>query len=522
MLENVNSTDLLDAIRLGCRTMGQVFNRDDNDIPFMSSCVWPKARFSYSAYHAECHIPGRHLNALLTAEALCGVEMDEEVIRKHAEAAYFSFSGAIPLPLNRMAKDGKPVGHLVHFVDHNIREGMHALYALSRFRKDERADRLMRQVIEFIQEHFLSGFSWDDTVTKNPQVSMAENPFFIAGAARAIGPLVKYYRSSGYEPALHLAQQLANEARKHYPENGAFDQKRMGTNHAHSVTCTLSSLAQLGDATGDMALLSHVKAFYDNGLQQLCNELGWAPELTDATEVWRGEVNTSGDIVECALILGRHFGKKYFEDAERMVRAHILPSQLRDISFIAEPENPDGDDRLRDVAQRHLGAFGFPAPYGHQICPGNGEISFNMDIVGGGVASLCEVYGACTRLENGIHHVDMFFDSRTEAMQVISPYEDEVLRIVPYVAGPIFIRLPSWADGTVYQGNPRWEVLEDRLYIPRAEAGREIAIPFPLTEREVTLHHSTLTLKARLKGDRVLCMENPGTEFTFFPEYRGE
>ena len=37
---------------------------------------------------------------------------------------------------------------------------------------------------------------------------------------------------------------------------------------------------------------------------------------------------------------------------------------------------------LRDVAERHLGAFGFPAPYGHKPV-GAQWIGFNMDIVGG-------------------------------------------------------------------------------------------------------------------------------------------
>ena len=68
----------------------------------------------------------------------------------------------------------------------------------------------------------------------------------------------------------------------------------------------------------------------------------------------------------------------------------MLPSQLRDIAFIDEPPNPEGVDGLRDVAVRHRGAFGFPAPYGHQPVEAD-TVGFNMDIVGGAVASLCEV-----------------------------------------------------------------------------------------------------------------------------------
>ncbi len=133
MLNNVNSTDLYGAIELGCRTMGNVFNKDDNDIPFMHTSLWPKARFGYSDKHAESHVPGRHLNALIAAERLVGISIDEEVIKKHAAAAYYSFSGPIPLPLNRLKENDKLIGEPVFFVQHNIREGLHALYALSCF-----------------------------------------------------------------------------------------------------------------------------------------------------------------------------------------------------------------------------------------------------------------------------------------------------------------------------------------------------------------------------------------------------
>ncbi len=35
--ERVNSADIAGAIRLGCRTMQNVFNADDNQVPFMGS-----------------------------------------------------------------------------------------------------------------------------------------------------------------------------------------------------------------------------------------------------------------------------------------------------------------------------------------------------------------------------------------------------------------------------------------------------------------------------------------------------
>ncbi|NOX66357.1 MAG: hypothetical protein GXO85_11365, partial [Chlorobi bacterium] len=124
---------------------------------------------------------------------------------------------------------------------------------------------------------------------------------------------------------------------------------------------------------------------------------------------------------------------EYYNDAERILRCHLLPSQLRDVSFIINPPNPDGIDGLRDVANRHLGAFGFPAPYGHKsVGRGRGgSISFNMDIVGGVVGSLCEAYRNIAISESVGTWVNLLFDYETNAVKVQSPYTHDCLRVEP-------------------------------------------------------------------------------------------
>jgi len=520
MLKYVNSTDLYSAIELGCRTMCSVFNADDNDIPFFRSRVWPNAFLSFASWTNEAHIPGRHLNALLSAEAAAGVQVDEDAIRKHADAAYYSFSGLIPLPLNRDESHGShpktPVGAMNQFCGHNIREGMHAMYALSRFRKDPKADQVMHRAIAYIQENFIPNLAWDAEAQK----AMGLEPSFYAflhDAPRSIGPLVKYYRATGYVPALQLAVQLAEAALPYFPEDGSFDADRLKCPHVHSVTSVLSSLAQLGETLNDHALLDRVRSFYDKGMWAMCNELGWFEEMTDGGT--RGEVNCSGDMLETALILAKFYGPKYYDDAERVIRGHILPSQIRDISFIAEQENPEGKDGLRDVANRHLGAFGFPAPYGHHPRELD-DISFNMDIVGGTVGSLCEAYAACTSCENGIHRVNLLFDRETEYLKVQSPYTHDGLIVTVKQAGPLFIRIPSWLNPTEIQvSGANWLLSGEWIYVPQPEIGVPVYVMFPLTVRDVTLHHTKYTLKARMRGDVVEAMENEGMDMTFFPDY---
>ena len=102
-LKDVNTTSIEEAIRLGCHTMQNVFDADDNHIPFFRSVVYPasEAHLGFSAHHSESHVPGRHLNALLNAADLIDVDITEAAIEKHRRAAFLSFSGPVALALTR-------------------------------------------------------------------------------------------------------------------------------------------------------------------------------------------------------------------------------------------------------------------------------------------------------------------------------------------------------------------------------------------------------------------------------------
>ena len=220
---------------------------------------------------------------------------------------------------------------------------------------------------------------------------------FVSGLARAIGPIVKYHRATGSGAALDLAVRLKDTLLElGFTADGSYDLERLG-HHTHSITCAMSSLAQLADLTNDADLMGRVRAFYGRGLKDISDDLGWSIEngVPEANPD-RGEANNTGDILETALLLGKWGDPSAYHRAERILRGHLLPSQLRDVSFIDQPPNPDGIDGLHDVARRHVGAFGFPAPYGHHPLD-YPEISFNMDIVGGAVASLCEAWQEIAR-----------------------------------------------------------------------------------------------------------------------------
>ena len=514
-VSNVNTTDIRAAIELGCRTMANVFNADDNDIPFFGSEVLPNPRLSFSNVHSESHVPGRHLNALLNAEDAAGISISEEAVEKHAAAAFFSYSGPVPLPMNRDRMDGP----IENFNDHNVREGMHALYALVKYRNSDRAREVAESSIEFILDAWDPVDGWDrEGMSAAYGIRWTRQNTFVTGVARAIGPLVKYYRATGSGKAIELASLLAEKATSEFfLPDGSYDREKFGT-HTHSTTCVMSSLAQLADLTGDAALLERVRAFAGNGLWAIRDELGWVIESSaDDSPPDRGEGNNTGDIVETDLILGRHGFPEYFQDAERILRGHLLPSQLRDAEFIPEPENPSNEDGLRNVKERHLGAFGFPAPYGHRPI-GLERVSFNMDIVGGVVGTLCEALReGVVKGADGVR-VNLLFDQNTPDALVKAGESPGQVSVTAKHAAPLWIRLPRWADRSALRvwGTEDYRFFGDYLFVAQPEPGKPVSLKYPAARTEITLAHRTRNIRTVLEGDAVVAMDNFGDDLTFF------
>jgi len=517
-LADVNTTDIREAIRLGCATMGRVFDADDGEgyVPFFDVFVRPQARMAFSPGASECHVPGRHLNALLNAEDAAGIKIDEDAVERHARAAYYSYGGPISFPLNRDVVGGT----LKNFAAHHAREGFHALYSLEKYRDSDRARVVAEAGIAAINEYWDPGRDWDyDRLEREHGLVLMRDQPFMHGLARAIGPLVKYFRATGYGPALELATVLKDKCLAEvFEADGSYDLERFG-NHTHSTTCVMSSLAQLADLTSDSALMQRVKAFYDNGLWEIRDEFGWVIESTDeGSNPDKGEVNNSGDIMETALILGKWGFAEGYHDAERILRCHILPSQLRDVSFIAQPSNLDGVDGMRDVAARLRGSFGFPAPYGHEPL-GLPNVKFNLDIVGGAVGSLCEALRTATTRDEAGHHVNLLFDHETPDIEVESPYTHPALRVRIKRPAPLYVRIPPWVDRDALQFEGvagRVLYTQGYAFIAEPPTNRWLTFRFPLVVQEISLRHRTRTIRTRMRGDAVDAMENFGADLTFF------
>jgi hypothetical protein len=142
-----------------------------------------------------------------------------------------------------------------------------------------------------------------------------------------------------------------------------------------------------------------------------------------------------------------------------------------------------------------------------------------MDIVGGAIASLCEVYRAVTTFDDAGHWVNLLFDHETAQIAVESPYTHEVLRIRIKAPAPLFVRLPPWLplDALVCDELAgAYHVTNGYLCIPQPPVNRWLRIGFPLVEQTITLTHRRRAIRACLRGDAVIAMDNFGADLTFF------
>ena len=513
---NVNTTDMRSAIELGTRAMARCFNADDDDRPFLYSRLWPDGWFGFSPWHGAVQIGGRHLEAMLRAAAVTGTPPDDAAIEKHTRASFFSFGGPIPLPCNRRELGGQ----LVEIDEHGIREGFLALNALVRDRNNDQAAELAESFIATIQEFWSPERGWDvASLKRRSGLPFYARPTFVEGLGRAIGPLVKYVRTTGSDAALELAQTLKDHTLdKFFLADGSYETERFGA-HGHSTTCVMSSLAQLADLTDDAALLERVRTFYDRGLWTIRDEIGWVMERSDAgRNPDQGELNNTGDVVETALILARRGYPSYYDDAEQILRAHLLPSQFRDTSFVGPAPEPDDSDARRDVADRALGMFGFCAPYAHRPI-GIPEVAPSWDIVGGTTGSLCEAFVDAVLRDGDVTRVNLWFDRETPDARVESSYADGMLRVTPLRRGAIAVRIPDWLsrrDIRVEPAGLEQRVAGGYLEFPSPTPNQAITLHAALPVRELVLKHRTRDIRVRMRGAAVEAMDSFGTDFTYF------
>jgi hypothetical protein len=187
--------------------------------------------------------------------------------------------------------------------------------------------------------------------------------------AAVIVPAIRLYAESGYPPALELADGLIRFALKHtqgYTADGRLVAPHGGAvqEHFHTRSSFIMGVLKLGLALGRREYIAWARQSYHLA-REWGTDFGWFPEHLGQRH---GEICCTTDMIEIALILGRHVDQRYYADAERFGRNQLLESQFLSLDRLesalgrlpADDTPPPWDGQYsttQDVAKRQVGGF---------------------------------------------------------------------------------------------------------------------------------------------------------------------
>lgn len=158
-------------------------------------------------------------------------------------------------------------------------------------------------------------------------------------------PAIRMYEATGYEPALDLAAGLIGFALRHtkgYLPDGRFLPSRDNIeSHFHTRSNFILSVLKLGLVLERREYVSWARQSYEHA-KTWGTDFGWFPEGLGHRH---GEICCTTDMIEIALLLGKRVDRRYYADAERFGRNHLLESQ-----FLSQERLTQALERLPDDA----------------------------------------------------------------------------------------------------------------------------------------------------------------------------
>jgi hypothetical protein len=360
-----------------------------------------------------------------------------------------------------------------------------------------------------------------------------------------IRPLVQAGLVTKSSHWVDLAGKLARGIFDHstiYDTDGGFE------GHVHGHMGTQAGILAYGIVTGNQPMIDRVKTIFD-WARSISTSFGFVPELARRKDdLITSETCTIMDYLDVALLLARYVDERYWDVVEKTARNHLVESQVREASWLAEePAKPDEDGVIRSgIRQRVLGSFaGWSAPhallaYEEELDPGwtraeemkvryIGKIrALQNCCAGGGIRALHQVWSNIATFKDGVLSVNMLIDKRTPEARITSyiPYEGRARVELTRDCTVRFRISPDikQADLSLSINGRKIAPVSDGLFINagRLKASDILEIKLPLSERTETVvigneGYQQYRFEARWKGDTVVDMQpDPSNAATGF------
>ena len=360
------------------------------------------------------------------------------------------------------------------------------------------------------------------------------------------------------EAALEAAGILARQvvAGRAFTADNRFGPKA----HVHGNLRTLTGLADYALATGDAALFSRAEALYRH-TWSLGTRFGFIPEITN----WRPsaliacETCALMDLACLGVTLANHGHAEHWDGLERLMRNHLVESQVRDASWLGQGDGrPDtGQYTWRDIASRCVGAWaGWSSP-NHVLAYretlnavwGGPDLRDRTRALqnccgGSGVHALFVLWRNATRTEDGTLSVHLHLDKDLPEAEIRceKPYRGRTtvtlrrdlavrLRVPDFVdraalrlaVNGVEVAIPRTVEitGTFLSAQEKTrgpvEVAGNYLHCgPRRAGDRiEMSYPLPIATEEIAVGnpgYRTWDYRVTWKGDTVIALEPLGND----------
>lgn len=280
------------------------------------------------------------------------------------------------------------------------------------------------------------------------------------GGGVIIYPLMYWYHLTGSQEALKLAGKLSRFIVYRsgvFAEDGSFWMTGYGVDsdgHFHSRMDSVAGILEYSLITGNIEMKNWCKKVYDWAVTQ-GTRYGLFPEglhgrivsgnKEEYPEVSKhSEICCTTDMIEVALLLGKHEDHSYYDHAERYLN-HILACQLDDISWIAP--SPDKVDTeiftYQNVRERYRGSFtGRTMP---NDLTNNGRYDNMGCCTAAGGRALYLLWNAAAEYSNGKLDVNLWIDVDNDRIKIAHDHEKGIVCFTALKnCDSLNIRVPSW------------------------------------------------------------------------------
>jgi hypothetical protein len=386
----------------------------------------------------------------------------------------------------------------VYAFAHDLGRGLMGLLSLTLYYDEHRFKPLLQRFVNKLLEFwFKYDRAFGQIITSDQVFIPIEWDFYEKEVAqpstsgRSIQSLLRYYKLFLRDHrVLEVAERLAKvNLESSFNSDGTIRHGYSGS-HFHSITGLTTALIDLAIIKNDENLLEKARNIFDRGLRPFRTSFGWAKENLSHKEP-EGEVCATADLAQAALYLGLagiymdiDGYTKYFSEAERIARNHLIATQLLDPLALAGVEGRSKEEI--DLIKRSFGSVsGWGLP--NQFAARRKEVPDVMLCCSHqAMQALHDLWFYATILNERGLWVNLHFSLETKHAKIESflPFKG-YLRVILKRSVEVFIRKPSFTDfgevdvkvnGSLKVPNEE----KDFLDLGKIEKDSTIEVNFPL------------------------------------------